>query len=470
MLRMGILLFISMTGFSASAQLITFSGKVISNKSNNPISGAIIALQGQELSDTTAADGSYSLTVNVAVNPTPIHPSTEGISFKNGIVSISIAKPAPLRIDIFNMRGDLLDRMDKRFAPAGEYRFDLMAHLFSANMMVIRAASGRRVSSFRYLPLHNGKRLVASSVIASVTELAAIDSLKISAPGYLRKRMGVFSYNEKLNIILDTLPLNRFSFFVTSLEALQELSGSDNGFGGDLRFGKTGPGAGLLGADSICQCIAEKSMPGSKIKIWRAFLSVASGPDGKQVDAIDRIGDGPWYDRRGRLVASDLPALLHNRPIGIDTLIKDDFPNENGTPNHQPDPGQPQIDNHLTITGSNKFGKLYSPTSTCEDWTSTTADSKPRCGLSWTRLMEGGWWGGGDDNTVGKRRESLTFDTTGQGFFFTINMKSWISAWSLSGCEAGVDLNDSTGPGVDGVKTIGNGGGYGGFYCFAHNP
>ncbi|NLW30726.1 MAG: hypothetical protein GXY77_04625, partial [Fibrobacter sp.] len=103
---------------------------------------------------------------------------------------------------------------------------------------------------------------------------------------------------------MDTLEY--FSFFLTSLQSLQELSGSQDGFGGDLRFGKTGPGAGLLGADSICQTIAEMSMPGSRVKKWRAFLSVEHGPDGNQVDAIDRIGSGPWYDREGRLLAPDI--------------------------------------------------------------------------------------------------------------------------------------------------------------------
>jgi len=53
--------------------------------------------------------------------------------------------------------------------------------------------------------------------------------------------------------------LERFSFFVTSLEGLQRLSGSQNGFGGDLRYGES---HGLLGADKICGALADSSMPG----------------------------------------------------------------------------------------------------------------------------------------------------------------------------------------------------------------
>ena len=74
----------------------------------------------------------------------------------------------------------------------------------------------------------------------------------------------------------ETSELPHFSFFVTSLESFQELSGNEFGFGGDLRFGETGPGAGLRGADKICATIAEMSMPGSSVKEWRAFPSVSA--------------------------------------------------------------------------------------------------------------------------------------------------------------------------------------------------
>ncbi|MBN1759901.1 MAG: hypothetical protein JW863_16360 [Chitinispirillaceae bacterium] len=108
----------------------------------------------------------------------------------------------------------------------------------------------------------------------------------------------------------------------------------------------------------------------------------------------------------------------------------------------------------MTVTGSDSLGKLYTGgggrtgtatgSGTCEDWTSTTAGSQPRVGLSWPQSTGGGGRGGG--------------------------MQHWISAMNASGCEAGFDLDESTGPGVRGVYTIGNGGGYGGFYCFAHQP
>jgi hypothetical protein len=474
------LYFVSAIDVSAS-QAIDISGTV-TNQNNKPISGAIVALvQQKKVADTTTSNGAFNLKSQVGVKFSPRLPISEGISLSKGIVMINLTEPAPVRIEVFDMSGNLLEKEFKQSASAGEYRLDLTNSQFAAKMMVVRAAIGQRIMSFRYIPLTSGKRSIASSIALPASSptsgrlakiQATVDSLYVSASGYYRKTVAVSAYSDKnITVTLDTLKLARFSFFVTSLAALQDLSGSDKGFGGDLRFGKTGQGAGLLGADSICQCIAEKSMAGSKTKIWRAFLSVTKGANGKQVNAIDRIGPGPWYDRLGRLVAPNLLALQHNRPTNIDTLIKNDLPNENGVPNHQPDPNEKAVDNHLTITGSDSLGKLFSATATCEDWTSvSTKNSKPRCGLSWTRL--GGIWGGGGfgGGGFGKVSGMGGGGMGGGGMQMMTNMESWVSVWNLPGCYPGWDLSESTGPGKTGDTIIGSGGGYGGFYCYALNP
>jgi hypothetical protein len=48
------------------------------------------------------------------------------------------------------------------------------------------------------------------------------------------------------------------------------------------------------------------------------------------------------------------------------------------------------------------------------------------------------------------------------------SMCHWISSLDESGCAPGVNLIQNGGPGNDG--TVGSGGGYGGFYCFALTP
>lgn len=230
---------------------------------------------------------------------------------------------------------------------------------------------------------------------------------------------------------------------------MRELSGSQDGFGGDLRYGETGAGAGLRGADKICATIAEKSMPGSSAKQWRAFLSISSDEFGNQVNAIDRIGTGPWYDRIGRLVANNTSELLNPRPINADSAIINDLPNEDGIPNHRPDPTQPEEDNHHILTGTNAQGQLQGATATCNDWTSANANSgKPWHGLSYPRT------------------QAVTKAPPGPGGDSTTH---WMSAMSESGCLPGVNIIDN-GPGDPSSGIVGSGGGYGGIYCFALVP
>jgi hypothetical protein len=272
--------------------------------------------------------------------------------------------------------------------------------------------------------------------------------------------------------------LDHFSFFVTSLRALQELSGSQNGFGGDLRFGETGEGAGLRGADSICATIAEKSMPGARAKTWRAFLSASTGGDGEgPVHAIDRIGKGPWYDRIGRVVALTKEDLQEQRPRNADPAIAEDLPNEEGIPNHAPDPSAGQVDNHDVLTGSTVKGLYYGDIrSTCLDWTSVVgSDGTPRVGHSWSRngfpgipgfaFPEGGLPPGFPFPGF----PGLTADGGGGLGAFFRDFNSWASALTEAGCAPGVNLVEM-GPPNPANPTVGSGGGYGAFYCFALSP
>jgi hypothetical protein len=230
----------------------------------------------------------------------------------------------------------------------------------------------------------------------------------------------------------------KFSFFLTSVSAMKELSNNPMGFGGDLRFGKK---TGLEGADEICRRIAEKALPGAGQKTWRAFLSTTKGgPDGGPVHAKDRVGEGPWYDRLERVIALTKTDLLQERPRGADPAIINDLPNESGVPNHTDGApgctGNACPDNHQTLTGTNDKGLLYSTdtASTCNDWTSAEPAGKPWCGHSWPRQGSG---------------------------------LNWMSAAADGGCAPCVSIME-----MGGVKgqCVGSAGGYGGFYCFALTP
>lgn len=462
MIRIATVLLMSTVCTAIFAQTIDLNGTITDNK-GKAISGAKVTLVKKKLNATSDSKGVYSILSKTAVTlPEMVIPSNDMISLKNNSIIVDLAKPSAVKIEMFDMKGKLIRRITDQVTGAGSFSFDLGTQSIHS-AMVVRVTAGTAFSTFRYIPFKNDFQSVVtqSRIVTSVEKLAkvqaVIDSLTVSASGFITKTVPISSYEAKQDVSLEASNLKNFSFFVTSLKAIQELSGSENGFGGDLRFGKTGPGAGLLGADSICECIAERSMPGSKVKQWRAFLSAAKGPDGNVVHAIDRVGKGPWYDRLGRTVALTTTDLANTRPRNCDEDIVDDLPNEDGVPNHRPDPAKPQVDNHLTMTGSNDKGKLYnnSAASTCQDWTSKEGKGgKPRAGLSWPRAGFGGF--------------GLTGEVGGAGGFMGMN-STWISDWDLAGCAAGICLVEKGGP-LPGEDFVGSGGGYGGFYCFALNP
>jgi hypothetical protein len=230
------------------------------------------------------------------------------------------------------------------------------------------------------------------------------------------------------NASTDEMPW--FSFFTTSQTGLLALAPDPvNGFGGDL--------GGLAGADQICDTLAKQGNP-TDTKTWRAFLSATVGLDGNPVNAIDRIGSGPWYDFNERLFAEDIQGLLpgeDERPAGADPQLAEMFTDEYGNP-VSPDPSE--VDNHDTLTGSNQMGELDGGLeSTCQDWTSTDTNinEPPAIGHAWPRSNSSG--------------------------------RHWISEHNAGGCARGVDTTPQPSNGTD---TVGAGGGYGAIYCFALGP
>ncbi len=126
------------------------------------------------------------------------------------------------------------------------------------------------------------------------------------------------------------------SFFITS---------AGPGNGADL--------GGLDGADAHCQALAEAVGAGGRT--WRAYLSSEEG------NARDRIGDGPWHNAKGTLIASDLAALHSDaNAINKQTGLTESGTMVNGrgdSPNR-----------HDILTGSTPDGTLAAG-KTCNDWT-----------------------------------------------------------------------------------------------------
>ena len=140
-------------------------------------------------------------------------------------------------------------------------------------------------------------------------------------------------------------------FFVTSVGL---------GNGGDL--------GGLEGADKHCQELAAAAGAGERT--WRAYLSTEE-PDKRGVFARHRIGQGPWYNAHGILIAANLTDLhLYNRTITLETAL-----DENG---NRVMGRYDERNEHDILTGTQADGTAYFPDDkdhTCSNWTSSDEGS-----------------------------------------------------------------------------------------------
>jgi hypothetical protein len=138
------------------------------------------------------------------------------------------------------------------------------------------------------------------------------------------------------------------TFFVT---------GAGPGKGADL--------GGLEGADAHCQTLAARHGAGGKT--WRAYLSTQEAAGKPAVNARDRIGNGPWQNFKGTVVAASVDDLhSDNNKLSFDNSVSERgfiIPGVGFAPNR-----------HDVLTGSTPEGRAF-PTAedrTCKNWTSST--------------------------------------------------------------------------------------------------
>ena len=196
---------------------------------------------------------------------------------------------------------------------------------------------------------------------------------------------------------------NNMSFFVTSIGI---------GKGADL--------GGLEGADRHCSTLAQAS--GATGKTWRAYLSTQAAGGKPAVNARDRIGNGPWQNAKGVMIAKDVAELHGTNNINKETALTEKGAVVNGfgdTPNR-----------HDILTGSQPDGTAFSGADdrTCRNWTSSTQGA--------AMLGHSDVSGPANNPTV----------------------KSWNAAHTSRGTDGGCSQNDLKSTGGDGL-----------LYCFAAN-
>lgn len=179
---------------------------------------------------------------------------------------------------------------------------------------------------------------------------------------------------------------------------------------------------GLAGADALCQRLAAAAGAGSRT--WRAYLSTppvmaAGAQPVAAVHARDRIGNGPWFNAKGALIARDINHLHNGNNLSKETALDERGQVVRGrgdTPNE-----------HDILTGSRADGTAFAPQTdtTCRGWTH----------------------GGPDGSAIVGHHDRV--GPTGD---------NWAKSWNFSHQSAGCDQAAL-------VRT----GGSGRLYCFAAN-
>lgn len=143
---------------------------------------------------------------------------------------------------------------------------------------------------------------------------------------------------------------NPMSFFITS---------TNPGKGGDL--------GGLAGADAYCEKLAASVGAGGKG--WRAYLSAQATDKEPAVNARDRIGNGPWHNAKGLVVAHNSNELHYNNALNKATALTEKGEGVSGR-------GDP-VNMHDVLTGSRMDGTAppAGKDATCGNWTSSTTGS-----------------------------------------------------------------------------------------------
>jgi hypothetical protein len=190
-------------------------------------------------------------------------------------------------------------------------------------------------------------------------------------------------------------------------------------------IGNGGNLGGLAGADNHCQTLAQAAGAGrtaSGVKVWRAYLSTQAADGKPAVNARDRIGNGPWQNAKGVVVAKDVAELHGANNLTKQTALseKGDVINGRGdTPNR-----------HDVLTGSQADGTAFAAGEdrTCKNWTSSTQGAAML----------------GHSDRIGLRDDDAS--------------KSWNSSHASRGPDGGCSQADLKSTGGDGL-----------LYCFAAN-
>jgi hypothetical protein len=199
----------------------------------------------------------------------------------------------------------------------------------------------------------------------------------------------------------------------------------------------TGNLGGLAGADQICQNLAQAAGAGNRT--WRAYLSAEPRPGVPAVNARGRIGNGPWYNAKGIMIAGSVADLHGDNQRDRNAIRLTTVLDEKG--NQVPGGNDPGGQQHDILTGSDSMGRAFTDGTdhTCMNWTTDAMTVPPTP----DQAKEG----------VPPSRARAMIGHSDRGLQGAGNT-SWNAAHMTQGCSR---------------QALINSGGAGRFYCFAIN-
>ena len=189
---------------------------------------------------------------------------------------------------------------------------------------------------------------------------------------------------------------------------------------------------GLAGADATCQRLATEVGAGDST--WRAYLSAYRTVTEPAVNARDRIGNGPWHNARGVMIAPSVADLHGDIQRDRDLIYRATTLTESGELVNGRVRPEGTNNEHDMLTGSDSHGRSFPHGRVFPPAVPATRNQQNLTCNNWT-------YGGPDGSAmIGHHDRLSSFNT------------SWNSSHATSGCS---------------LEKFNETGGAGRFYCFA---
>jgi enterochelin esterase-like enzyme len=200
---------IAVFGTTVHGQSVNIRGK-ISSSAGQPVAHAVVELMGPGVKDTTGSDGMYSLTkpsVRIQPNSAMLR---ENMRLDKGVLEFTVDKTSLLKVEIFDLHGNLRKKEAVPKAEPGVYHFGIANGSYSNQVLILHASIGPLTETFRYFPSQkdiiegNSPGAYANPASGRLAKIAAVaDTLKVSADGFGSKKIVLASLDTTVNVTLD---------------------------------------------------------------------------------------------------------------------------------------------------------------------------------------------------------------------------------------------------------------------------